>query len=75
MDECPKPFLPTLVGQKYGDLLVVAGQPVYSGTNFWMCECICGTIRRVEEQRLKSGLITMCTACEANLKMQKPVTT
>ena len=64
-------YLPTLVGQKYGDLEVIAGQAVPSRDGYWLCECVCGSSRRVPEPQLKSGRVTMCLACEANLKMQK----
>lgn len=61
------------IGQKFGDLKVVGQSFSQVGAKWWPCQCWCGGYRAVEEKRLLAGQITMCVACEARKKMEKPI--
>ena len=58
-------------GEKYGALTVLKLDRKTSETYWWICQCKCGQIRSVEEQRLVKGLISTCIKCEVKNKMEK----
>lgn len=48
------------VGVKYGRWTVLANAPE---SKFWLCECSCGVIKRVQHNYLRSGRSLSCIAC------------
>ncbi len=58
------------VFQRFGDLKVTGQFYEQGRLKFWPCQCKCGKERGVEEQRLLSGQITSCVACEKRRKME-----
>jgi hypothetical protein len=49
--------------QKFGGLTAVSYREMECIT-LWACVCVCGNRRVVEENRLVSGVVTMCIPCE-----------
>ena len=61
------------IGPKFGDVKIVGQSFDQADAKWWPCQCWCGGYRAVEEKRLISGKITMCTGCEARFKMEKSI--
>ena len=49
-----------LVGKKFGKLTVLEFLGKTGHNNYWLCECECGTKKRVSEYKLTSGLTKSC---------------
>lgn len=52
-----------ITGKKYGDWTVIKRNKDMGPRTYWICECVCGSIRNVEAGRLKAGGSLRCKAC------------
>lgn len=55
-----------LIGMKFGSWVVLSAErPVWSGgpVNVCLCQCVCGTQRRILPSALKRGCSTQCRNC------------
>jgi len=52
----------SLLGNRYGKLLVIGSTPIKEDNRkyFWLCECDCGTKKLVKADNLRSGNTTSC---------------
>ena len=49
-----------LTGQRYGKLVVLNREIPHSYPIYWICQCDCGTVKRVKGASLRSGAIQSC---------------
>lgn len=52
-----------LVGEKFGDWMVLAFSHIGSGRAYWTCVCICGLTKAVNGVALRSGESSSCASC------------
>lgn len=50
----------SLIGQRFGMLVVREALPAKNGHRYWLCDCDCGKTSNVTTGNLKSGHITSC---------------
>ena len=58
----PRPKRPTVVGEKFGRWTVISADDLIKkdGRRWTLCQCICGTVRRVMRSRLVNGDSLSC---------------
>jgi 5-methylcytosine-specific restriction endonuclease McrA len=66
----PKPT--DITGQKFGRLLAIERTEEKSGTNYkWLCQCECGTQKKIRLSDLLNGKIRSCGCLHKETSMQK----
>lgn len=60
------------IGHKYNKWTIIDTSERKNNRKAWLCQCECGTIRSVEERRLKNGMSKSC-GCLAIKNMRKAV--
>lgn len=58
-----------MIGQKFGMLTVLADGGMSGVNRYWICQCDCGTTKRIRGNRLRSGENKSC-GCMRGLKPQ-----
>lgn len=55
-----QPLIPSLIGQKFNQLLVLSRAPNKNHRVFWLCQCDCGHTKEISSTSLKLGKTKSC---------------
>lgn len=58
-----------ITNQKFGNWTVLQRGTNKDGRAYWLCECVCGTIREVSGKSLRSGISQSCGCQKKGAKL------